>query len=120
MSEQIWFIETSVSAPVLLPSLAPASTVMERGNPKGTRAKVRCLPWFHQILDSRVAAHRSSRHCAVTTTKHITCVAETRPACSKHQMFGDCGEAMAGVGVCGCVWGGWLHNLLGNILLNIW
>lgn len=57
MSEQIWFIETSVSAPMLLPSLARASTVMERGNPKGTRAKVRCLPSFHQILDSRAAAY---------------------------------------------------------------
>lgn len=99
MSEQIWFIETSVSVPVLLPSLAQASTVMERGNPKGTRAKVRFLPSFHQILDSRAAAHCSSRHCAVATTKHIICVAEAHPVCSKYQMFGDCREAIAAVRV---------------------
>ena len=59
------------------------------GEKKSTHTKVCCLPSFHQILDSRAIAHHHSRHCAVTTTKHIICVAETHPVCIQYQMFGD-------------------------------
>lgn len=80
---------------------------------KNTHTKVCCLPSFHQILDSRAIAHHYSHHCAVTTTKQIICVAETHPVCIKYQMFGDQERRWWG-------WGWGLHNLLGNILPNIW
>lgn len=70
---------------------------------KSTHTKVCCLPSFHQILDSRAIAHHYSHHCAVTTTKHIICVAETHPVCIKYQMFGDCERRWLGRGgVGGC------------------
>lgn len=91
MSEQLWFIETSVSGPILLPSLAPAPTVMERGNPRSTRAKSLLFAFVPPNPRQPITAHATvlskQPNTSFVLQKLILDVSNTK-----------CWEAGAGVG----------------------
>lgn len=111
---------------------AAASVVVWGGTTKNVLTKVCCLPSFHQILDSRAIAPVTIQTIVLSQQlntsfvlqkliPHVSntkCLAAGRRWRRGHGRGGGSGggggEGGAGVG------SAWLHNLRGNILLNIW